>query len=395
MLIPVYTFLWIRRNDWLDVISLSLLICTGEWLSENIFFLAFSWSGAWVGVSESAILSQPANLLGCQFVSFLILALSGYTGRLIFKKSRLISLTFSSIIILFALIYGNFSIKHTESKIRNSNSEIYAYAIQSSSEGNQKRHTSAKTFAEFFTSEINQNTFKPNSLILLPESSIPENFNKDNNEFSELSKSAKAKHCTVITGCFCKKSNKRYNALYAINSEGIYSKPYFKQVLVPFGEKVPFAFLFGKSTLSSCDDKEFSMPVNVSDHKIGTAICIESIFPEKVRTQSKNGAEILCISTNDSWFGKSFARRQHYRHSIMRAVENGKYLIRSGNCGISAIISPTGKQLKVKSDKSAGIINSKAVFIKENTICTKTGSLFSAIMASVITIALIKRFTKK
>lgn len=134
-------------------------------------------------------------------------------------------------------------------------------------------------------------------------------------------------------------------------------------MLVPFGEKTPFAGIFHLDTMSECADERRTKPLASDGMTIGSVICIESIFPSLVSRQKEQGAQIICVSTNDSWFGKSSAREQHYRHCIMRAVENRRYVLRAGNCGISAIISPTGEQLSVKSDKSKGAVWGKVTLI--------------------------------
>ena len=153
------------------------------------------------------------------------------------------------------------------------------------------------------------------------------------------------------------------SALFAYDKNGIASSPYLKQVLVPFGEKTPFAGIFHLDTMSECADERHTKPLTSDGMTIGSVICIESIFPSLVSRQKEQGAQLICVSTNDSWFGKSSAREQHYRHCIMRAVENRRYVLRAGNCGISAIISPTGEQLSVKSDKSKGAVWGKVTLI--------------------------------
>ena len=47
---------------------------------------------------------------------------------------------------------------------------------------------------------------------------------------------------------------------------------------------------------------------------------------------------ILNIS-EDGWFGNSIGIHQHFVHSKFRALEEGSYLIRAANNGISAILT--------------------------------------------------------
>jgi apolipoprotein N-acyltransferase len=74
-------------------------------------------------------------------------------------------------------------------------------------------------------------------------------------------------------------------------------------------------------------------------------ICYEAIFPDEVWDFTRAGARLLVNITNDAWFGRSGAPYQHLAMAAMRAVENGSYLVRAANTGISAVIAPTGEIL--------------------------------------------------
>jgi len=76
--------------------------------------------------------------------------------------------------------------------------------------------------------------------------------------------------------------------------------------------------------------------------RFGVMICYEVIFPGEVRDFVRGGAEFLVNITNDAWFGRSGAPYQHLAMAAMRAVENGTYLVRAANTGISAVIAPSG-----------------------------------------------------
>ena len=76
------------------------------------------------------------------------------------------------------------------------------------------------------------------------------------------------------------------------------------------------------------------------DIKILPLICYEIIYSGNIFNDS-NFDYIINVS-EDGWFGNSIGPYQHFVHSIFRAIENGKYLIRSANNGISATINPIG-----------------------------------------------------
>ena len=88
-----------------------------------------------------------------------------------------------------------------------------------------------------------------------------------------------------------------------------------------------------------------------------------------------DGAQLLVISTNDSWFSDSAALSMHNRQSVLRAVENGRYVIRAANTGISSIISPTGEILDSLGALEDGIVV-KDVYLRDSlTLYTRMGNV--------------------
>jgi len=138
-----------------------------------------------------------------------------------------------------------------------------------------------------------------------------------------------------------------YNTAFLLGADSRIHGRYDKRHLVPFGEYVPlqriFFFLdklvvgigdFGRgrtATVFSLDGARFSV-----------MICYEVIFPGEVREFVRTGAQFLVNITNDAWFGRSGAPSQHLAMAAMRAVENGTYLVRAANTGVTAVIAPTG-----------------------------------------------------
>jgi apolipoprotein N-acyltransferase len=121
---------------------------------------------------------------------------------------------------------------------------------------------------------------------------------------------------------------------------------YDKIDLVPFGEYVPPVFSFVNRVTHEAGDfapGETIKVLPVGDQKLGVFICYEAAFPDLVRQFAAAGANVLVNLSNDGYFGHSEARAQHLLIARMRAVENRRYLIRSTNDGLSAIVDPSGK----------------------------------------------------
>ena len=76
--------------------------------------------------------------------------------------------------------------------------------------------------------------------------------------------------------------------------------------------------------------------------RMGMLICYEAIFPELARRRVADGAQLLLNISNDAWYDRTSAPVQHLQLSAMRAVEQGRYLARSTNTGITAFIDPLG-----------------------------------------------------
>jgi len=127
---------------------------------------------------------------------------------------------------------------------------------------------------------------------------------------------------------------------------------YHKVRLVPFGEYVPLKPLLtvgGRYTAKLVRQvADFTpgddFPVGeVDGHRIGAFICYEAIFPDLVRQFAARGADLLVNVTNDGWYGRTSAPHQHLAMALFRSVENGKYLVRAANTGISAVVDTRGR----------------------------------------------------
>ena len=106
--------------------------------------------------------------------------------------------------------------------------------------------------------------------------------------------------------------------------------------------------------------------------KILPLICYEIIYSGKI-FKNPNFDLIINIS-EDGWFGKSIGPKQHFVHSIFRSIESGKYLLRSANNGIAAIINPLGAiEQKVEFGKSGYVDFKEAKKIKP-TLFSKYGN---------------------
>ncbi len=106
-----------------------------------------------------------------------------------------------------------------------------------------------------------------------------------------------------------------------------------------------------------------------------TAICYEVIYGEPDPRFVRHGSELLTTITNDAWYGRSSAAYQHWDQASMRAIENGRYLARAANTGISGFVDPYGRVLDGRSSSSRRSSIQDVRFLTERTIYSRIGDL--------------------
>jgi apolipoprotein N-acyltransferase len=158
---------------------------------------------------------------------------------------------------------------------------------------------------------------------------------------------ARGSHASLIfNGVYPNSRGEPLNSAFLVNPQGVIVDRYDQINLVPFGEYVPPPFGWvNRITKETSDfvpgDRIVVFPV--ADHRLGVFICYESAFPELVRQSVRDGAEMLINLSNDGYFAHSSAREQHLSLVRMRAAENRRWILRSTNDGITAMIDPSGR----------------------------------------------------
>ena len=143
----------------------------------------------------------------------------------------------------------------------------------------------------------------------------------------------------------------RNGAFLVDPATGLAPEHYFKRKLVPFGEYIPLRPIFGWVAKVAPIGGDFQpgdsaaplvVPVGKSQLPVGVLICYEDIFPSLARESVREGAELLAVLTNNAWFGEGSAAYQHAAHSVLRAIETRRPVIRCGNSGWSGWIDEYG-----------------------------------------------------
>jgi apolipoprotein N-acyltransferase len=182
-----------------------------------------------------------------------------------------------------------------------------------------------------------------------------------------------------------------YNSAFMLDRGGATAAVYRKIHLVPFGEYVPFQrvlFFVGPlvEAVSAFSRGTRVTMLPVDGHMVSTAICYEVTYPELAREAVLQGSEMLTTITNDAWYGESSAAFQHFEMAAMRAIEQGRYLARSANTGISGIVDPYGRVLVRTQLFETVAVVAEARFVQARTVYARIGDV-AAFLSIAVTIA--------
>ena len=233
---------------------------------------------------------------------------------------------------------------------------------------------------------------KPSDIIILPETVIPELYQNKNLLFTKIQKKYEG---ILISGVFRyeSKTSKIYNSMLVLaDNEFIYDK----RKLVPFGEFTPFPDLLmplseylriPMSNLSKGD--EYQKNILLNNFTVHPLICYESAYPNLITGEFNMKPSVIVILSNDSWFGDSLAPYQHLQISQSRALEFNRYVLRSANTGVSALIDNNGRIKSILKLNEQGVLYGSFYAIRGDTFYSRFGDypilvLIFAIMISAL-----------
>ena len=155
-----------------------------------------------------------------------------------------------------------------------------------------------------------------------------------------------------------------YNGSVLLDSSGPLSF-YHKSMLVPGVETLPW-FLkfidnwfdkFGGTTAGYAKQHDRNVLHEKHGFRLAPAICYESIYGEFMSKYIKNGANLVCIITNDGWWENTPGHKQHMNYARLRAIETGTWIARSANTGISCFIDPAGNVISPRPYNTRAVIS--------------------------------------
>ncbi len=257
--------------------------------------------------------------------------------------------------------------------------------------------------------ELSNPNILHNTIFIFPEGALAGvNLNKLKSFKEIFFKEFSEKHKLIMginTTKEIENSSKIFNSMVVLDNKLNLISEYNKIKLVPFGEFLPFENFFKKFGLKkigygyqsfSAGDKRKSISFGFNDLSFIPLICYEIIYSGKISLLPDKTNFIINIS-EDGWFGDSIGPHQHFSHTIFRAIEEGKNIIRSTNNGISAYIDSNGIIISKLESTKRGVIEINNYKKFNETLFSKFGNkiFFYIILFYVFTIILIKRWENK
>jgi apolipoprotein N-acyltransferase len=179
---------------------------------------------------------------------------------------------------------------------------------------------------------------------------------------------ARARNGSVLIGLFTSEppvapgeGERIYNSVVSVGTAP--PQLYRKHHLVPFGESIPLKPIAGwfiNSVLAipladQAAGAAVQPPFEVAGQRVAVNICYEDVFGAELIPVAR-AATLLVNVTNDAWYGRSIAARQHNQIAAMRALETGRPMLRATNTGITSAIAHDGRVLAALPWFTSGIL---------------------------------------
>jgi len=335
------------------------------WLAVPAAWITVEWARTWLLtgfpwhlISEALInmpeLALPARWIGPYGLGFILLVVSTLLARsvegFIDKRSA------TPFILVAAMIVGGWwavgRAGLVSVRLSTENESKLAVAALQPDIAQEVRWDPEKTYSIFegVAEQTDEAIAKGATLIVWPESTIPLLYDETPFWKQFVEERTARFGVDILLGSVARTADgTRYTNSALLVRDGATVARYDKIRLVPFGEYVPLkkALFFAEKLVKAVGDFEPGHDPGPLQGRVpyGLAICYEVVYPSIPAESVRRGAELLVTITNDAWFDVSAAPYQHLAMARMRAIETGRWMVRAGTTGISAIVDPTGSVL--------------------------------------------------
>nr|MBP6715318.1 apolipoprotein N-acyltransferase [Acidobacteriota bacterium] len=344
------------------------------------------------GSSQGSVLpiAQLASVTGVYGVSFLVALVSAAAAVLgLSRRPRQLIAVVGVVAVLAAVTVGGM-LRLADNRLAESGRVLRVGLIQGNVEQDQKWDPRFRdAIVSRYLTLSREAILSGAQLVVWPEASTPFFIDRDSALAEPIRTLAEQTRTPFVIGTDEFDGTNIFNAASVIGADGRGRGSYRKMHLVPFGEYVPLKKLlfFVGPLVEAVSDFAPGTEASVLDVGEGVrasvAICYESTYPSLTRAFAQGGAQLLLVITNDAWFGTSSAAYQHFQMGAMRAIENGRYLARAANTGITAVVDPYGRVVKQAGMFEPLGLTADVRLLDSRTIYTRTGDLMAWLCAAL------------
>jgi apolipoprotein N-acyltransferase len=366
--------------------------------AEGLFLLPIAWIAAellrghlltgfpWVPLGNSQIqvtpVAQLASVVGVYGLSGLVALPSAVLVYAWHRNGRPRAIALGTTAAIFAAVLAWGAWRVSDGGLLREGTPVRVGLVQGNVPQGQKWNPAVAS--EIFTRylELSRQAVRSGAhLVLWPESSTPFMFEENPALADAIRQLARESQTTFLVGSDQIERTsppKYFNSAFLVQPTGLVAGVYRKMHLVPFGEYVPFKrllFFVGPLVEAAGDfaegDRVTVFPVDGGT--ISTAICYEIVFPELARAAVLGGSRLLSTITNDAWYGRTSAPWQHFDQARMRAIEQGRYLVRSANTGVTGIVDPYGRVMQRSALFEPAVLVGDVRFLEGLTVYARIG----------------------
>lgn len=358
-----------------------------EW-SQTLGWWGVPWGRLPMSQTNYVAGLQTASLFGSYFVSFVLVAVNMCAAYLLLHafetSARKVMICAVSAMLVFQ--YGMGALLYF---LPNDGEEtVCIAAIQGNiSSIDRWSEESTKETLDVYWEYTRRAANEGADVVVWPETAMPWTFTEGSSYFTRCSALARETGVVLLVGAFTAgEDGELYNSMICFNPDGsVEENIYLKRRLVPFGEFAPFRQILEviapplSQMVRNGEDLsagERSEVFDTDKARVGSIICYDQLFENVSLDATAAGAQLITVSSNDSWFASSAVPYMNNAQSQLRAVENGRYVIRAANTGLTTVINSKGEVVETLPMLEKGMIVSEVQLNSNKTLYTSTGNVF-------------------
>ena len=390
---------WLFRRIYNHLGQISWIVVPFSWTAwegwqSNMGELSFPWSVLALTQTAYEPALQIMEFTGMSGVTFWVVSLNVLVLFTLRKPIFVKRILLVGIVLWFVIPFG--ILQHSYKYYEGNPPITKLMAVQGSLDPLAKWKGGARHSWDVYDSLSREGFESGTEIIIWPETALPTVLIERSFYTNSISQLARELNTPIITGSSALRQFdddlKPMNVAYLVSPDHGIEDVYSKQILVPFGERVPFQWIFpqlGNLNLGQAEflpglrQSIFEVKRELDTVRFSSLICYESIIPRQTRKAVKNGANLLVTISNDAWYGKTSEAHQIAALSRFRCIETRRSMVRASNTGISFLADPLGRIIRKTELLEPVSITGFLPLIEVETIYVKCGDWFLTVVSLI------------